>query len=267
MFPSRMRSALTEKHVRVDLIEAVIGADPAHGFAIGEARHIFRRPGAADRHREIFRLKPRPSKGPALDDVDLQGDGGALVDRHPGQFDVSLCGVAIADVAQAAADVHRKGKDRAKHQQIYSNVGRRTTVLHPILSFGRQIFWKTNENSHPRPEKAPNGINAAAINLSHRLTLPSLHRTTKVGGRHSGVIGCVRPFRYAHVSISSDCVLTSPDLSMRCRHLFYARSSTKDAQCLSMEQRDKPAFLQCDNFLDRAIASCDKAVHPEADRP
>ena len=25
-------------------------------------------------------------------------------------------------------------------------------------------FWKANENSHPQPEKAPNGIDAAAIN-------------------------------------------------------------------------------------------------------
>jgi hypothetical protein len=32
-------------------------------------------------------------------------------------------------------------------------------MLHPLL-----VFWKTNEKSHPRPEKAPNGINAAAIN-------------------------------------------------------------------------------------------------------
>ena len=32
-------------------------------------------------------------------------------------------------------------------------------MLHPIL-----VLRKTNEQSHPRPEKAPNGINAAAIN-------------------------------------------------------------------------------------------------------
>jgi hypothetical protein len=32
-------------------------------------------------------------------------------------------------------------------------------MLHPI-----PVFWKANEKSHPRPEKAPNGINAAAIN-------------------------------------------------------------------------------------------------------
>jgi hypothetical protein len=32
-------------------------------------------------------------------------------------------------------------------------------MLHPIL-----VFWEKNEKSHPRPEKAPNGINAAAIN-------------------------------------------------------------------------------------------------------
>jgi hypothetical protein len=31
-------------------------------------------------------------------------------------------------------------------------------MLHPIL-----VFWKTNEKSHPWPEQAPNGINAAAI--------------------------------------------------------------------------------------------------------
>ena len=32
-------------------------------------------------------------------------------------------------------------------------------MLHPI-----PVFWEKNEKSHPRPEKAPNGINAAAIN-------------------------------------------------------------------------------------------------------
>jgi hypothetical protein len=32
-------------------------------------------------------------------------------------------------------------------------------MLHPIL-----VFWEKNEKSHPWPEKAPNGINAAAIN-------------------------------------------------------------------------------------------------------
>jgi hypothetical protein len=31
-------------------------------------------------------------------------------------------------------------------------------MLHPPF-----VFWNTNEKSHPRPEKAPNGINAAAI--------------------------------------------------------------------------------------------------------
>ena len=126
-----------------------------------------------------------------------------------------------------------------------------------FLSSGRQTKKATRGPRRPRMASMP------LLSICHS----GLHRITNVESYHSGVIGCVRLFRYAHVSISSDCVLTSPDLSMRCRHLFYARSSTKDAQCLSMEQRDKPAFLQCDNFLDRAIASCDKAVHPEADRP
>jgi hypothetical protein len=93
--------------------------------------------------------------------------------------------VAIAGIEQGGSGVDRKGMDRATHQQIYSNVGRRTTMLHPIL-----VFWETNENSHPRPEKASNGINAAAIKISHT----GLHRTTNVESRHSGVIGCVRTF-------------------------------------------------------------------------
>jgi hypothetical protein len=43
--------------------------------------------------------------------------------------------------------------------EICANVGRRTAMLHPIPA-----FWQTHEKSHPRPEKAPNGIDAATIN-------------------------------------------------------------------------------------------------------
>jgi hypothetical protein len=48
-------------------------------------------------------------------------------------------------------------------------------MLHPIL-----VFRETNEKSHPRPEKAPNGINAAAINWSHRLTLHNERRKSSL---------------------------------------------------------------------------------------
>jgi hypothetical protein len=55
-------------------------------------------------------------------------------------------------------------------------------MLHPIL-----VFWKTNEKSHPWPEQAPNGINAAAINGR-----VGLRCRTKLRGRHSDIIGCAR---------------------------------------------------------------------------
>jgi hypothetical protein len=82
-----------------------------------------------------------------------------LFDRYPGQFAVSLRGLATAGIKQAASGVHRKAKNRARRQQFT-----------PLSESGPQwfslflSFWKTNENSHPRPEKASNGINAAAIN-------------------------------------------------------------------------------------------------------
>src|ERR1700722_1564620 len=59
-------SGLAEQHVGVDLVEAVLGAHPAYQFAIGDARGIFERTGAADRHHKLFVLKPRPRKAPAL---------------------------------------------------------------------------------------------------------------------------------------------------------------------------------------------------------
>jgi hypothetical protein len=66
--------------------------------------------------------------------------------------------VAIAGLEQAASDKHRKARI-APSTKNYPNVARRTTMLHPVV-----VFWEKNEKSHPRPEKAPNGINAAAIN-------------------------------------------------------------------------------------------------------
>src|ERR1700722_8128886 len=47
-------SGLAEQHVGVDLVEAVLGAHPAYQFAIGDARGIFERTGAADRHHKLF---------------------------------------------------------------------------------------------------------------------------------------------------------------------------------------------------------------------
>jgi hypothetical protein len=82
-----------------------------------------------------------------------------LFDRYSGELAVSPRGIAIAEVEQAASGLHRITKDRARRQQ-----------LTPMLKGGPPCFtlflnfWKANENSHPQPEKTPNGINAAAIN-------------------------------------------------------------------------------------------------------
>jgi hypothetical protein len=119
----------------------------------------------------------------------------------PGRAPSPRVGVAIADIKQAVSDVRRKGRDRARQQQIYSNAGRRTTTLHPTL-----VFWDKNEKSHPRSEKTPNGINAAAINLSLRLTSRNERRITSVESRHSGVIGCVTTFSLSTRKIKRLCL-------------------------------------------------------------
>src|SRR5579863_2242462 len=77
-------SGLAEQHVSVDLVEAVVGAHPAHQLAIGDAGGILQRPGAADGHQEILGLEPRPCEAPALDDVDPHRDGRALLDGDAG---------------------------------------------------------------------------------------------------------------------------------------------------------------------------------------
>src|SRR6266403_27947 len=105
-------SGLAQQHVGVDLVEAVFGAQPARQFAIGDAGGVLQRTRAADRHDDVFVLKPRPGKTPALDDVDLQGHGGALLDRNARQFAVALRRVAIADVEKPALAAHREIKDR-----------------------------------------------------------------------------------------------------------------------------------------------------------
>jgi hypothetical protein len=74
---------------------------------------------------------------------------------------------------------------------------------------------KTNEKSHPRPEKAPNGINAAAIN----------GRVDQGAERKSEVVAQTSSaaqelFRHARIHVPSDCVLASPALSMQSQHLF-----------------------------------------------
>jgi hypothetical protein len=58
-----------------------------------------------------------------------------LFDRYSGELAVSPRGIAIAGVEQATSGLHRITKDRARRQQTYSNVERRTTMLHPILEF------------------------------------------------------------------------------------------------------------------------------------
>ena len=43
--------------------------------------------------------------------IDLERDGGALLDRDPRQFAVALGGMAITDIEKPAFDMHRKVKD------------------------------------------------------------------------------------------------------------------------------------------------------------
>jgi hypothetical protein len=106
-------------------------------------------------------------------------------------------------------------------------------MLHPILA-----RCKPNEKSHPRPEKAPNGINAAAIN-----GLAGLRCRTKLQGRHSDVIGCARTFSQCTHSRTQILCLSVASLVNAIPARFYAWLST-NAQCELMLQGDRSIFLR-----------------------
>src|SRR5215471_12098749 len=91
---------LTEQHVGVDLVESVIGTHPAHQLAVGDAGRILERSSAPNRHQEVLRLEAGPGESPALDDVELEGNGGALFDCDARKLAVTLRGMAIADIEQ-----------------------------------------------------------------------------------------------------------------------------------------------------------------------
>src|SRR6516165_11610503 len=104
---------LAEQHVGVDLVEAVVGTHPPHQFAVGDAGRVLERSGAADRHQEIFSLETWPREGPILDNVDLESNGGALLDCDAGELAVALRRMAIADIEQTALYMHGKIEDGA----------------------------------------------------------------------------------------------------------------------------------------------------------
>jgi len=83
---------------------------------------------------------------------------------------------------------------------------------------------RQNEKSHPRPEKAPNGINAAAIN--GRVGSVQIE-TWKSSLRRHRLRENISPCTYSRTSYS---VLASPALSMWSQHLFCA-GSINDVQC------------------------------------
>jgi hypothetical protein len=78
-------------------------------------------------------------------------------------------------------------------------------MLHPLL-----VFWKTNEKSHPWPEQAPNGINAAAIN--GRVVSALQNETREVVAQTSSAAREL--FRHARFHVRIDCVLALPALSI-----------------------------------------------------
>ena len=135
-------------------------------------------------------------------------------------------------------------------------------MLHPspISRIWESRVWETkNEKSHPRPEKAPNGINAADIdgrvgcdaerNLEVFTQTPSAAREL---------------FRYARIHVRRYSDLASPALSMRSQHVFYACGSN-DAQRRLMIQW-KQAQLSCNESTCSTRASYDQAVHSSRPR-
>jgi hypothetical protein len=138
-------------------------------------RDDFQRP-SASRHDEVFRLKGRPGKAPALDDVDPQDDGRASFDRRSGQFAVSPRGVAIAKPEQVALDVDRK----VRITPNANNLPRCRKADHYVLLEGKRKY-------PPAAQKDPEWHQCRCYHV-----VTALRRITSVKGYHSGVIGCAR---------------------------------------------------------------------------
>jgi hypothetical protein len=92
------------------------------------------------------------------------------------------------------------------------------------------------KKSHPRPEKAPNGINAADID--GRVGYDA-ERNLEVFTQTSSAAREL--FRHARIHVPRYSVLASPALSMRSQHVFYAYGSN-DAQRGLMIQANKAFF-------------------------
>ena len=108
--PPRLR----EKHIRVELVEAVVGGEPAGELAVGDAGGVFHRAAGADRHDEALVLQARPAEGPALDEVDLHRRHRRVLDGDAAELAVALGGVAVAEEEQRAGRVHRQVDDGAR---------------------------------------------------------------------------------------------------------------------------------------------------------
>jgi hypothetical protein len=138
-------------------------------------RDDFQRP-RANRHDEVFRRKPRPGKAPALDNVDLQGDGGASCDRRSGQFLISPRGVAIAGTEQVAFDVGRK-----------LGITPSANNLPRCRKADHYIFLEDKRKYPPAARKDPEWHQCRCYHV-----VTGLRCKTSVKGYHSGVIGCAR---------------------------------------------------------------------------
>src|SRR5271166_6236284 len=73
---------LSQQEIGFDIVEAIIGCEPAYEFAIGDACRVLHRPGRTDRHDEALVLEAWPADCPALDEIDVDGRGRRDFDRH-----------------------------------------------------------------------------------------------------------------------------------------------------------------------------------------
>src|SRR6202040_3166763 len=111
-------------------------------------------------------------------------------------------------------------------------------MLHPLL-----VFRKNNEKSHPRPEKAPNGINAAAINGRAG---PALQNETGVVIAQASS-AARELFRHARIHVRLRLCLSAASLVNETPAPFLCWSSSNDAQVRLMIQRDRSTVLPSDS--------------------
>src|SRR5271166_6063043 len=112
--PDAHAPGLGQQEIGFDVVEAVVGCEPANEFAIGYARRVLHWPRGADRHDEAVVLEAWPANRPPLDEIDVDGRRRRDFDRHPTKLAVALPAVAVAEEQVSALRLHGEIEGRPR---------------------------------------------------------------------------------------------------------------------------------------------------------